>query len=159
MTFRLRDADPTMRIFITVFLCVLSVGYMIGLFFVDHTTAGTPTGIEEQFLGSQYAAEMKYEKSVGEMFVFLHNHLFSLSLVFFCLGSIFYFSTIVSSGWKTFLLVEPFVALLTTFGGIALVRFVAPWMSWLVFASGVSLFVCYVAMAVLILTELWLVKT
>jgi len=158
MTFRLRDADPTLRIFITVFLCVLSTGYIIGLFFVNHTTAGTPTGIEQQLLGSQDTPEMRYEKSLGEMFVFLHNHILSLSLVFFCLGSIFYFSTIVSSGWKRFLLVEPLVALLTTFGGIALVRFVTPWMSWLVFVSGISLFVCYVAIVVLILVELWFMK-
>ncbi len=159
MTFRLREADSILKLFITVFLCVLTVGYAIGLFFVDHTTAATPTGIEEQFLGSEHTAEMKYEKSAGEMFLFLHNHLLSLSLVFFCLGSIFYCSTIVSPGWKTFLLVEPFVALLTTFGGIALVRFAAPWMSWLVLVSGISLFVCYAAMVALILAELWLVRT
>ena len=43
----------------------------------------------------------------------------------------------------------------TTFGGIALVRFVSPLYSWLVLASGLSLFLCYVAMVILIVKELW----
>lgn len=156
MTFRLRDADTTLRLFITTFLVVLTMGYLIGLFFVEHTSSMSSVGIQEQFRGTaENAAEIKYEKSVNEMYVFLHNHILSLSLVFLSLGGIFYFSSIVSEGVKRFLMVEPLIAIVTTFGGIALVRFVSPMLSWLVMISGASLFICYVVMVFLILKELW----
>jgi hypothetical protein len=159
MNFRLRDADRTLRAFLTAFLVVLTIGYATGLLFVEQTTCLTSSGIQEQMLGNEestVATEMKYAKSVSEMYVFLHNHILSVTMIMMVVGSIFYFSSIVGEGTKRFLLVEPFVAVLTTFGGIALVRFVSPHFSWLVLLSGVSLFVCYAAMLALILKELWM---
>jgi hypothetical protein len=162
MNFRLRDADRTLRLFITVFLMVLSTGYTAGLLFVEHKSGATPSGIQEQFLGSpdtEISEEVAYSKSANEMYVFLHNHILSLSLVFFAVGGIFYFSSIVRTRLKMFLMVEPLVAVATTFGGIALVRFVSPHFSWLVLGSGISLFVCYFVMVLLIIKELWFPKT
>ena len=156
---RLKDADRTLRLFLTAFLLLLTTGYAIGLLFVDHSTSGTPGGISEQFRGTPEDAqvvELKYAKSVNEMYIFLHNHILSLALVFFAVGSIFYFSSIVSERWKSFLLVEPFIAVGTTFGGIWLMRFVSEHFSWLVMFSGISMVGCYVAMVALILKELWL---
>jgi hypothetical protein len=159
MNLRLRDADTTLRLFLTTFIVVLTTGYAIGLFFVEHTSSMSSIGIQEQFRGTpESVAEIRYEKSVTEMYVFLHNHILSLSLVFLALGSIFYFSSIVSEGVKRFLMVEPFLAIVTTFGGIALVRFASPVLSWLVMLSGASLFICYGAMVFLILKELWFPK-
>jgi hypothetical protein len=131
----------------------------VGVFFVEHTTSITPAGVSEEFVGSadpDQAAELKYEKSARELYILIHNHVLSLSVLFFVLGGVFYFSSLVSEGVKRFLLVEPFLAILTTFGGIALVRFVAEEFSWLVLLSGISLFSCYATMAVLILVELWI---
>lgn len=168
---RLKDADRPMRFFLTAFLLVLTAGYAIGLIFVDHTTSGTPSGIAEEIRGNQEpegpdargtgvdappaATELKFEKSPRELYTFLHNHVFSLSLLFFCVGLIFWFSS-VRDGLKTFLLVEPFAAIVTTFGGIWLLRFVSPAFSWLVVVSGVSMLCCYALMLALILRELWL---
>ncbi len=160
-TFHLRNADPTLRLFITAFLLVLTAGYAIGLFFVDHTTSFTSQGIQEQLLGNENSAiqpEIKYAKSVNDMFIFIHNHVLSLALVFFAVGSIFYFSSIVSERVKCFLMVEPLVAIVTTLGGIVLVRYVSPHFSWLVIISGASLFLCYAVMLVLIIKELWFTR-
>ncbi|MDH3251168.1 MAG: hypothetical protein OEM41_00170 [Ignavibacteria bacterium] len=158
MRFRLRDADRTMRVFLTSFIIVVSAGYAVGLLFVDHTTSMTNEGVEQQFLGtpeSTAAEELRYAKGPHEMFVFLHNHILSLSLLFFVLGGIFFFSSITPTRWKGFLLIEPFGAIITTFGGIVLVRYVSPSFSWLVIISGLSLPICYAAMVLLILKELW----
>jgi len=76
--------------------------------------------------------------------------------VFFCLGSIFFFSSLVSDRLKRFLLIEPLIAIVTTFGGIVLVRFVAKEFAWVVLISGVSLGLCYLAMIAIILYELWI---
>ena len=171
-TFRLRDAEPTLRLFITVFLVVLTAGYAVGLAFVDHTTSATPSGIDERFLGSREslesvdpgargepagpAGDLTYPKSPSEMFTLIHNHVFGLSILFFILGGIFYFSSFASPGLKRFLMVEPLVGIAMTFGGLALVRYGAPEFSWLVIVSGVSVGLCYAAMILLILAELWL---
>lgn len=159
MNFQLREADTTLKVFLTTFILVLTLGYFVGLIFVEHTSSFSSTGVQEQFRGTSEISntpEMKYEKSLNEMYVFLHNHILSLSLVFVILGGIFYFSSIVPEGLKRFLMIEPLIAIVTTFGGIALVRFVSPVLSWLVLISGASLFICYGAMVFLILKELWL---
>ncbi len=158
-SWRLRDADRTLRVFITVFILLLTTGYAIGLMFVDHSSARTVQGLTEEFRGTPEnspALELKYAKSVSEMYVFLHNHILSLSLVFFAVGGIFYFSSSVSRGTKEFLIIEPFVAIATTFGGIYLMRFVSEHFSWLVLVSGVSMVGCYLVMVFLILKELWI---
>lgn len=158
MRFRLRDADATLRVFLTMVLLVITVGYGVGLMFVEHTTALNIRGIEEQFLGNEQSIsqqEIRYAKSAHEMFVFMHNHILSLGLVFFVVGGVFWFSSLVSTKTKTLLMVEPLVAILTTFGGMALVRYVSPVFSWLVLISGISLAVCYTAMVTLIVRELW----
>jgi hypothetical protein len=98
---------------------------------------------------------MKFEKSAREMYILIHDHVLSLALLFFALGGIFSFSSLVSDKLKLFLVVEPFVAIVTTFGGIALVRFVAIQFSWLVILSGFSMFASFATMSVLILVELW----
>jgi hypothetical protein len=156
MNFRLRDADMTLKLFITAFLMVLTIGYAIGLFFVEHQTSFTPRGVQEQFLGNDESAqEIRYPKSANEMFVFMHNHILSMALVFLALSGIFYFTS-TSPKFKRFLMIEPFVAILTTFGGIALVRYSSDVWSWLVVISGVLLFVSYVVIVGMILRDLWL---
>jgi hypothetical protein len=146
-------------VFLTVFLIVLSAGYTAGLVFVDHTTSSSPGGITEEFAGNEQSTsstgDLKYAKSDREMYTLIHNHILSLAMVFFALGGIFYFSSIVSKRMKLFLLVEPLLAVVTTFGGIALVRSVHPAFSWLVMISGISMVLCFATMTGLILYELW----
>jgi len=155
---RLRDADRPVRLFLTAFLILVSAGYGIGLAFVDHATSGTPSGVSSEFRGDKNgntATELKFEKSPREMYTFIHNHVLSLAILFFCVGGIFTFSSMVGPGWKGVLLVEPFVAIATTFGGIWMMRFFSPAYSWLVIVSGLSMAASYAAMVLLILRELW----
>ena len=159
MAWKLRDADRTLRLFITAFLLTVTAGYTIGFIFVDHTTSATPAGISGEFRGDEGTAsaptgEMKFEKSPREMYTFLHNHVFSLGILFFCVGAVFYGAS-MPERLKRFLLVEPFLAIATTFGGVWLTRFVAPAFSWLVILSGVSMIACYAVMFTVIMKDLW----
>ncbi|TAK66317.1 MAG: hypothetical protein EPO24_01625 [Bacteroidetes bacterium] len=158
LSWRLKDADATLRLFITTFLIVLTIGYSIGLFFVKHTTNSTPQGLAEEYRGTPEgteATELKYEKSEDEMYIFLHNHILSLAIVFFLVGGLFYFSSEVSDSIKKILMAEPVAAIVTTFGGIWLMRFVSEHFSWLVIISGISMVGCYFIMVGLMLKELW----
>jgi len=155
---RLRDAGGPLRLLITAFLVVLTSGYALGIFFVEHTTSGTPGGLSGEFRGTDADAssmDMKFEKSPREMYTLLHNHVLSLSILFFLVGAIFNFSSIPGTPWKALLMVEPFVAIVTTFGGLWLLRFVSPGFVWLVIPSGISMVACYLLMVALILKELW----
>ncbi len=153
---RLCDADSTLKIFITAFLVVLTAGYMVGLLFIGHTTSGSAQGLTEEYRGSpEGREEIKYAKSPDEMYILLHNHILSLSLVFFVVGGIFSFSSIVPAGLKRFLIVEPIVAIATTFGGIWLTRYISEIFSWLVIFSGISMAACYGIMVTLTIVELW----
>ena len=154
---QLRELTGPLRLFFTAFLVVLTAGYAIGLLFVDHATSVSPAGIAEQYRGSPenaQQAELKYAKTEDEMYIFLHNHILSLSLVFFAVGGIFYLSS-VRQGLKTFLMAEPFIALVTTFGGIWLTRYVSAYFSWLTLISGILMVGSYLAMVAVILYELW----
>ena len=158
MTYRLRDADRGLRWMITLFLVVLSAGYAVGLLFVDHTTAMSSPGVREQFLGTPEGgqpAEIRYAKSPVEMFTFIHNHVFSMALLFFILGVLVHGTSVFSPVWTRVLMIEPLIAIATTFGGIALVRYASPLFSWLVILSGVSLAGAYILGVYAILTEMW----
>ena len=162
-TFHLRNASRPMRLLITGFLMVLTFGYAFGFAFVHHTTSLSPTGIVDQYRGnpadSFAQTELKYEKSVNEMLTITHNHILSLTLLFFVVGGILLCSSILSERWKSFLIIEPFVAIVTTFGGLWLLRFTSPRLVWVVILSGVSMVFCYLASVFVILKELWFSKS
>jgi hypothetical protein len=158
MTYSLRESDRGLRWMITLFLALLSCGYAVGLLYVEHTTSMSSPGVQEQFLGSPEGAapaEVKYARSPGEMFTFIHNHVFSMALMFLVLGVLLYGTSVFSPAWKRFLMIEPFVAIATTFGGIALIRYFSPLFSWLVIVSGVSLACVYLLSVGAIMVEMW----
>lgn len=160
---QLKNASPAVRLFLTAFLLVLTFGYAFGFAFVHYTTSLSPEGILEQYRGNTLAnsipRELKYEKTLVEMLTFTHNHVLSLTILFFIVCGIVLFSSTLSESWKKFLIIEPFVAILTTFGGLWLMRFSSGWFVWLVILSGVSMVLCYVATVYIILRELWFLKS
>ncbi|MDI6802778.1 MAG: hypothetical protein QME58_02890 [Bacteroidota bacterium] len=159
--FSLRQSDFNLKILITAFLILLTFGYSIGLLLVEHKTALTPSGITEEYKGTNedsQAEVIKYSRSKNEMYIFLHNHITSLSVIFFVIGFIFYFSSIASNQLKTFLILEPFMSIAITFSGIWLLWETSQLFSWLVLISGILMGLSYAAMVILILIELWIPK-
>ena len=140
----------------------LTVGVGIGLYYVANTTELTPAGTAEHFSGSEIDAEFaipeKYPKPVSELLITTHNHILSLTLIFLVIGGIFYFNSSITGGLKTILIAELFISILTTFGGIWIIRFVHPAFSYLVIISGILMYGCYFIMAGVLLYELGLKK-
>lgn len=160
--FSLRQSDFHLKILITAFLILLTFGYSVGLLLVEHKTALTPNGITEEYRGTNndtQAEVIKYPRSKNDMFIFLHNHITSLSVIFFIIGFIFYFSSMVSNQLKTFLILEPFISIAITFSGIWLLWETSQLFAWLVLISGILMGLSYVAMVLLILLEVWIPKT
>ena len=83
-----------------------------------------------------------------------HNHLFGFAVIFVCIGILFYFNSTLDSGWKYFLLVEPFFSIVFTFGGLWLIRFVNPLFIWVVFTAAFLTYLSYYIMSIVLLYEL-----
>jgi len=142
--------------FIAAFVIVLSVGYFTGLNFVRQTDSASPNGLEENYLGNEEVedvAVMKFKKGEREMLTILHTHILSISFIFFMLGGLVAITSL-SSKLKAFLMIEPFVSILLTFGGIYFMWKGVLWMKWVVMISGILMTVVYVLAAGAVLWQL-----
>lgn len=129
-----------------MFTVCLSIGYFTGLNFVRSTTDLKPKGVEENYLGNESDEEatiMRFKKHEAEMLTTIHTHILSFSLIFFCLGFIL-LSIPFSKPLKTFLLVEPFVSTVLTFGSIWFLWQGYTWMKYIIIFSGSLLSLTYI---------------
>ena len=142
--------------FLTVFNLTIGVG--IGLYYVGYTTQYSSIGTAEHFAGSKVSDEFdipdKYPKPFSELLNTTHTHVISMTFIFLIIGSIFYFNSIITGAMKTILIIEPFISIIMTFGGIWLVRFILPEFSFVVILSGILMYLSFFIMASTIFYEL-----
>ena len=144
------------KLFIAAFIIVLSIGYITGLLFVSETDSTSPDGIEKNYLGNEEDEEakvMKFEKSDREMLTTLHSHILSMSFIFFLLGSVLAITSIPKK-LKSFLMVEPFISILLTFGGIYFLWKGVLWMKYIVIFSGIVMTGVFLIASISILLQL-----
>ena len=137
---------------ILVFIIVLSVGFYGGLSFVNNTTSMNSSEIESHYLGNENdeAAEvMKFKKSEGEILTIVHNHILSLSVIFFML-SLILATTSINKKFKYFLMIEPFLSIILTFGGIYLLWSGITWFKYVVIFSGILMTFSFVSATIAI---------
>lgn len=141
------------RFFVICFVLLLNVGFFTGFNFVRVTTSLNATGIEQNYLGNEQdeeAEEMYFKKSEKEILTLIHNHILSLSLIFFVLGVLLYMTNINES-LKSLLMIEPFLSLLCTFGGIYVLWTGITWSKYLVMISGAAMVLSLLVMSILII--------
>lgn len=148
------------KIFIAAFVVVLSVGYFTGLLFVRNTESLSPAGIEENYLGNEDAVEvtvMKFEKGEREMLTIIHTHILSMSFIFFLLGGLLA-TTSLPKKLKGFLMIEPFISILITFGGIYFMWKGMYWLKYVIMISGTLMTLVFTVGAGAILWQLFFKK-
>jgi hypothetical protein len=141
---------------IAAFIIVLSIGFYSGLLFVGETSSANPNGIEEHYLGNESDEEamiMKFKKSEQEMLTLVHNHILSMSIIFFLVG-ILLSITKLNKKLKLFLMIEPFISVVLTFGGLYLLWKEVLWMKYIVMCSGILMTLTFTISVVVILTQL-----
>lgn len=149
------------KLLIGAFIIVLSIGFYTGLLFVGETSSANPNGIEEQYLGNEQdedAEVMHFKKSEQEMLTLVHNHVLSMSIIFFLLG-ILVAITKLPKKLKLFLIVEPFFSIIFTFGGLYLLWKELLWMKYIVMISGILMTLTFTLAVFLILYQLLQKKT
>ena len=150
------DLSKELKWLIAAFIIVLSIGFYSGLLFVGETSSANPNGIEEQYLGNEAdedATIMKFKKSEQEMLTLVHNHILSMSIIFFLVGAILSI-TKLNKKLKLFLMIEPFISVILTFGGLYLLWKEILWMKYIVMVSGILMTVTFTASVVVILYQL-----
>ncbi len=144
------------KLFIASFVIVLSIGYITGLLFISHANSTTPDGMEENYLGNekdQNAKVMRFKKGEREMLTTLHTHILSISFIFFFLGGLLALTSL-SKKIKAFLMIEPFLSILLTFGGIYLMWKGILWMKYVVMISGSVMTVVFIISSAIVLLQL-----
>jgi hypothetical protein len=133
------------------------VGYTTSLLFVWQTTRLHPAGIAERYRGAEPAGAegaMVFPKSFPEMLTLTHTHLFSMAAIFALSGLCLSLCSRPASRWRTILIVEPFAALLVSFGSMWLMRYLDPRFSWLLAASSTTMAATFYLQSWCILREL-----
>ena len=128
-----------LKLLIGIFILVLSVGFYSGVLFVNQTSSTTPEGIVQNYVGNEdddKAQVMKFKKSEREMRTIIHSHILSMALIFFLLG-VFVSITDLPKSLQSFLMIEPLLSVLVTFGGIYFLWKGILWMKYIVMLSGI----------------------
>lgn len=157
---KIHSFPKEIKIAIASFLVLLSIGFYTGLLFVNETTQLEPTGIEQQYLGNETvenADVMLFKKSERELMTLVHNHILSLSVIFFIL-SLILSTTSINKKVKHFLMFEPFVSVLLTFGGIYVMWLGVTWFKYIVMISGMLMTFSFAAATLIILSQLFIKK-
>jgi len=153
---KIHQLPKTAKLLVAFFIVTLSFGYYTGLRFVNENTSSTFNGVEEHYLGNEMDDEalvMKFKKAEKEIITTVHNHVTSMSLIFLALGGILLLTSI-PKGLKKFLIVEPFISIVLTFGGIWLLWSGVLWFKYIVMISGILLTLTFTTSVILILIQL-----
>jgi len=141
------------RIFVICFVLVLNVGFFTGFNFVRVTTSLESEGVEQNYLGNEddeEAEEMHFKKSEQEILTLIHNHILSLSLIFFVFGVLLYMTN-TPSRLKSILLFEPFLSLILTFGGIYFLWKGVIWFKYIIMLSGMAMVLSIILISILVI--------
>ena len=142
---KIHELPKSAKLLLGFFILTLSFGYYTGLRFVNENTNSTTQGIEEHYLGNEgdeSATEMKFKKTEKEIITTVHNHVVSMALIFLALGVILLLTSIPKK-LKQFLIVEPFISIVLTFGGIWLMWSGVLWFKYIVIFSGILLTITF----------------
>lgn len=146
----------TPRYFLLAFLLALSFGYAVGFLFIQKTTGLESDGIESRINGNENdgdAETFQFKKPEAEILTLIHNHVLSLSLIFLAMGVLVLMSELPPL-WKKILVVEPFLSLVLTFGGIWLVWYGLTWFRYIIMVSGCALHASFAVSCVVLLRDL-----
>lgn len=135
------------KLLIGAFIIVLSIGFFGSIKFVNLTTNWTPQGIEENYLGNENdeeAAVMKFKKGEREILTVIHGHMLSLSVIFLLLGFLVAMTNLQEK-WQTYIMIEPFISIVLTFGGIYYLWKGFSWCKYLIAISGILMTLSFIA--------------
>lgn len=156
MNVQLHNLPKSLKNSLVVFLIALAFGYFSGVDILKHTTDFNSKGVEENVLGNEMdenAEQLHFKMSERELHGIIHSHVITLGMLFVML-SVMLFFTSYNLGIKSFLMIEPMVSLITTFGGLWLLWKGTIWIKYIVMLSGILMHLSFMLIVFLLLKEL-----
>lgn len=157
----LYQLNKDFRYLLLTYLIIISCGLSVGLIYLSQNTKFSANDTVEHFKGSlqdntgdEVNIPDKYPKPISELLMTTHNHIFGLGLIFFSISLIFYFSSVINGFWKSFLMIEPLISILITFGSIWGIRFIHPDFVYLTILSAILMYSTIFLMIILSVYEL-----
>jgi len=159
--FYLCNLPKEIKLLIFFFLFALLFGYSASITLLINQTGVSPNGIEENYLGNEEneaAQTIKFHKSKFEMLTTIHSHIFTLGLIFFITGFLAYF-THLPGKFKVFLMIEPLISLVISFGSLLIMWLGWPSFKYLTYLSGGLMHTTFVITLLLLIRELFFLRT
>lgn len=156
---KLFTLEKRLKLFLSVFIFVLTIGVSLGLYYVYNTTSFSSNKINERYGNSEKVIEEDFgivensAKSNSEILMTVHNHVIGFSIYFFLIGFIFYFNSIITEKLTILLMIEPLFSILFTFGSILGLKYY-PFLIFFMIVSSTIMYIIFYLMAIIILYEL-----
>lgn len=149
MKTQLSELSKDIRTILLSYLIVMTVGVSIGLVYLANTSDWKASGIQEHYQGSptdsidEFDIPEKFPKTLNALLLTTHNHVIIFSIIFLQLGLIFSMNSLVTGKLRLFILIEPFVSIILTFGGIWGLRFIHDYFLYIIILSAFLMYFCF----------------
>ena len=160
MNFQLSTLPSSLTVSLSIFLFALAFGYFSSFDLLKQTTDLNSKGVEENVLGNEMneeAKELRFKMSERELHGIIHSHVITLSVIFIFLQIMLYFSS-ATLFLKTFLMIEPILSIITTFGGLWLLWLGHTWVKYLIMISGTLMHLSLALILIILLYDLLIKK-
>jgi len=150
----LQTLDKNLKNILIYYLITLGVGFSLGVLYVYLNSEFSSSGMIEQYLGNNDEWEPKLPKTLQDLVSHTHEHITMFSIIFLSLGLIFLYNSTIKGFWKRFLMIEPFLSIIITFGGFFIIRYITTTFSYIIMISSLLMYICFYVMLFVSLYEL-----
>jgi hypothetical protein len=146
--------DKNLKKLLIYYLFTIGIGFSLGVLYVYLNSEFSNTGMVEQYVGNNDEWEPKLPKTLKDLVSHTHEHITMFSIIFLSLGLIFSHNSVIKGFWKSFLILEPFISIIITFGGFFIIRYITIKFSYVIMISSLLMYICFYIMLFVCLYEL-----
>ena len=150
----INSLDTNLKKLLTYYLFTIGIGFSLGVLYVYLNSEFSNTGMVEQYVGNNNEWEPKLPKTLKDLVSHAHEHITMFSIIFLSIGVIFSYNSVIKGFWKSFLILEPFISIIITFGGFFVIRYITTTFSYVIIFSSFLMYICFYIMLFICLYEL-----
>ncbi len=150
----LRTLDKNLKKILIYYLITLGIGFSLGVLYVYLNSEFSSLGMIEQYVGNNDEWEPKLPKTLQDLASHTHEHITMFAIIFLSLALIFSYNNTIKGFLKRFLMLEPFVSIIITFGGFFIIRYISINFSYIIIISSILMYLCFYVMLIISLYEL-----
>lgn len=135
-------------------LITLTAGMIAGLLLVALQIGTSPEAVTTHLRGDPTDEfQLEYGRSLLQLTTTVHNHVIGFTFIFAIIGFLLSLCR-RPARFIPFLIVEPFISIITTFGSMYLIKYISGEFVWLMILSSTLIYLTYFVSVVVIWREL-----